>query len=250
MSETVEMIRPGFIPSVAVTFTPKDGGEPVTVHRPYEAVPIEELRRHAMGGDEGSMLELGERYLFGWGGAEQDYRQSYEYFKQAAEKGVPDALCHLADFYLDPERGIVQRNEQEHLRMRELAAKAGSWQAMEKLSRCYEQGVFGAEKNPDQAFYWALQAENMIRTYWNYYNQPNFVDFLNTCRLLLRAHTRITFLLSHYCANGIGVPQDYEAAMRWLEIGERFAMAATGLKAIPMFRQQKRALVQQMRSGK
>ena len=56
------------------------------------------------------MLELGERYLFGWGGAEQDYRQSYEYFKQAAEKGVPDALCHLADFYLDPERGIVQRD--------------------------------------------------------------------------------------------------------------------------------------------
>ena len=26
MSETVEMIRPGYIPSVAVTFTPKDGG--------------------------------------------------------------------------------------------------------------------------------------------------------------------------------------------------------------------------------
>ena len=247
---SIEMIRPTYIPSVAVTFTPKDGGDPVTVHRPYESIALEELRRHAMGGDEGSMLELGERYLFGWGGAEQDYQQAYEYFKQAAEKGVPDALCHLADFYLDEERGIVKRDEAEHIRIRELAAKGGSWQAMEKMSRCCEQGVFGAEKDPEQAFYWALQAENMIRTYWNYYTQPDFVDFLNTCRLLLRAHTRMTMLLSYYCANGIGTEQDYEGAMRWLEIGERFAMAATGLSVIPMFRQQKRELARQMRKGK
>lgn len=247
---STEMIRPTYIPSVAVTFTPKDGGESVTVHRPYEAIPLEELKRHAMGGDVGSMLELGERYLFGWGGAEQDYEQSYEYFKQAAEKGVPDALCHLADFYLDEERGIVKRDEKEHIRLRELAAKGGSWQAMEKMARCCEEGRFGAEKDPEQAMYWAWQAENMIRTYWNYYNQPNFVDFLNTCRLLLRAHTRITMLLSYYCAEGIGTEQDYEGAMRWLEIGERFAMAATGLDAIPMFRQRKRELARKMRQGK
>lgn len=243
-----EIIKPSYIPSVAVTFTPKDGGEPVTIHRPYEAIEIEELRRHAMGGDPGSQFELGERYLYGWGGAEVDYEQAYAYFKQAAENGVQDALCYLADFYLaGEERGIVPRDEKEHLRLRELAAKSGSWQAMEKLARCYEQGVFGAEVDHEKAFYWALEAERMIVTYWNYYNQPNFVDFKNTYKLLLRAHTRITFLLSHFCADGVGTARDLNGAMNWLRIGERFVMAATGMKNVPMFRQQMRTIEQRMK---
>ena len=42
-----EPIVPNYLPAAAFTFTPKDGGEPVTVYRPYEAMPFDELEKHA-----------------------------------------------------------------------------------------------------------------------------------------------------------------------------------------------------------
>ncbi len=250
MAQRTEPIQPSYLPAAAAMFTNEETGETVMLLRPYEALPIEELRRHAMGEEHGALLELGERYLFGWGGAEQNYETAYEYFKRAAELGVQDALCHLADYYIADDRGVVKRDEAEHLRLRTLAAESGSWQAMEKLAHCYEEGRFGAPLDHEKAYEWAVEAEKMIRVYWTFYNQPNCVDFKETYKLLLKAHTRVSCLLAHFCADGVGVTRDLDAAMRWLDSGEQFVRAATGLKAVPVFRQQKQMLEQRIKKDR
>ena len=42
-----ENIMPSYLPAAAVTFVPKDGGEPVTVYRPFESLTIEELEKYS-----------------------------------------------------------------------------------------------------------------------------------------------------------------------------------------------------------
>ena len=76
------MIKPSFLPAVSVEFYPKDGDPakpPVQYFRPYAAIPLDELERHAEEhNDMGAMQELGERYYFGILGAEQDDVKAYE----------------------------------------------------------------------------------------------------------------------------------------------------------------------------
>lgn len=245
------MIRPNYLPIITLTYTDENDAE-TTVLCPTESVPIEQLlaRAEEDGNDRGCMQELGERYLFGLGGAEQDYEKAFDCLKRAAEQGAQDALNLLADFYLDAERGIVKYDEKEHLRLRELAANSGSWSAMEKLARCYEAGRFGADVDHEKAFYWAKEAERMIRVYWDFYNQPQCRDFRSTYLLLIRAHLRVCFMLSHYCADGVGVKRDLNEAIVWLDRAEAFACAASGLKAVPVVQERKRELEKRIKKDK
>ena len=79
-----EAILPTYLPAVAVTFTKKGGSEPVHVFRPYEAIPIAELKQHAEKEEIGALLQLGERCFYGNLGAEQDFEAAYDYLKRAA----------------------------------------------------------------------------------------------------------------------------------------------------------------------
>lgn len=231
---------PSYLPAAAVTFTPKDGGEPRTIYRPYEAFPIAELEQHAAENECGALYELGQRYYFGTLGAAQDDQKAYEYLLKAAELNVQDAQALIAGFYL--KESILPKDPEKCLKWLLTAAENGSWEAMEKLTMSYRSGVSGMPVDFEQAYRWAVEAERMIRVYWAFYTQEGFVDFGEKLKQLTRAHTRMTLTLSSYCADGVGTRRDLDAAMRWADTGEQFVCKVTGLVSVPMFQKQKEQL--------
>lgn len=235
-----ENIMPSYLPAVAVSFTPKDGGTPVTVFRPYEALTLAELEQHLEADANGALLALGERCYFGVGGAEQDYQKAYDYLRQAAELGVQDALALLAGYYIKDDIGFFEKDVDKCVELLTLAAENGSWKAMETLASGYRDGAGGLPIDHEKAYLWAEQAERMLRIYWAFYAQPNFVDFKQTQKEILHAHTRMTLALAFFCANGVGVRRDIGAAKQWLDRGEQFVCGITGLAKVPVF-QEKRA---------
>lgn len=231
---------PSYLPAAAVTFTPKDGGEAKTVFRPYEAFPVAELEKHAAKNERGALYELGQRYYFGTLGAEQDDQKAYDYLLKAAELDVQDAQALLAGFYLNGR--LLKKDPQKCLQWLLTAAEHGSWEAMEKLAMTYRSGVSGLPVEHAQAYRWAVESERMIRVYWAFYTQENFVDFGQKLKELTHAYSRVTLMLSSYCADGVGTRRDLEEALRWADIGEVFVRRVTGLVSVPVFQKQKEQL--------
>lgn len=241
-----EQIMPSYLPAAAVQFVPENGGDPVTVYRPYEAFPLADLERHAQEDERGVLLELGQRYYFGTLGAEQDDQKAYDYLLKAAELGVQDAQSLLAGFYLNGR--LLAPDPQKCQQWLETAAENGSYDAMEKLARCFRSGKAGFPVDHEKAYQWALQEERMIRIYWAFYTQKNFVDFAQKQKELLAAHTRTAFFLADCYADGIGTKRDLQAAMRIIRTGEQFVCMATGLAEVPMFRIRREQLLQRMKN--
>ena len=236
----VREIMPVFLPVVRMKFVPKDGGEPKYVYRPYQALKTDDLKEHP--DDVGALWELGRRYFFGWGEDQQDYETAYGYLKKAADLGAQDALSMLAGYYMLDEISVRENDAQKAVTLLTAAAEGGSWDAMEKLSAIYRSGEKGVPADHEKAFDWAENAERMVRVYWAFYTQPDFVDFLPVLETILHGHTRITLALSGYCANGIGTKRDLEAARHWLDVGESFVSNVTGLKEVPVFRNKRQEL--------
>lgn len=238
-----ENMTPSYLPAAAVTMTPKSGGESVTLFRPYEAFPLADLEAHAAKDECGALLQLGQRYFFGQLGAEQDFQKAYDYLKRAAALGAQDAQMLLAAYYINEETGVLQKDSAKCIEMLTLAAENGSWKAMEKLAQAYRAGGSGVIPDHDKAFAWAVEAERMIRIYWAFYTQPNFVDFNETQKEILHAHTRISFALASCYADGVGTKRDLDAAIRCIDNGERFVCQATGLAKVPMFTERRSQLM-------
>ena len=239
-------IMPAYLPAAAVTFTPKDGGEPVTVYRPFEAFPLSDLEQHAQLNERGALYELGQRYYFGRLGAEQDDEKAYDYLLRASELGVQDAMALLAGFYLNGR--LLEKDPAKCRAWLEQAADSGSWEAMEKLALCYKSGTAGFPVEHESAYAWAEQAERMIRIYWAYYAQDGFVDFAEKQKELLMAHTRMTFFLSDCYADGVGVKRDLNEALRWLKTGEQFVCGCTGFARVEMFEIRRAQLMQRIKN--
>ncbi len=235
-------IVPSYLPAAEVTFTHKATGDTKKVWRPYAALPLAELKARAASDESGSLLELGERYHFGWGGAEQDYETAYAYLKRAAEKNVQDAIALLAGYYISDEAGILPRDPAKAVEMLTLAAEHGSWRAMDMLSAGYRTGGEGFPVDHEKAYAWAEDAERMIRIYFAFYTQKDFIDFTPVLKELLHAHTRMTCTLSACCADGVGVKRDLDMARRWLDVGEAYVCTVTGLAEVPVFQERRKAL--------
>ena len=239
-------IMPAYLPAAAVTFTPKDGGEPVTVYRPFEAFSLADLEQHAQENERGALLELGKRYAFGCLGAEQDDEKAYGYLLKAAELGVQDAMTMLAGYY---QNGRLMAPDPEKCRKwLEQAAENGSWKAMEKLADFFRRGEAGFPADHEAAYEWALQTERMVRIYWAYYAQDGFVDFAETQKTLLAAHTRAAFFLSDCFADVIGVKRNLNEALRWIKTGEQFVCGCTGLARVEMFEIRRAQLMQRIKN--
>lgn len=242
-----ENIVPSYLPAASVTLTSKTGGKPITLFRPYEAFPVAELEAHAAQDERGALLQLGQRYFYGLLGAEQDYEKAYAYLKRAAALGVQDAQMLLAAYYISEETGVLKKDPAKCIEMLTLAAENGSWKAMEKLAQAYRTGGSGVIPDHEKAYTWAVEAERMIRIYWAFYAQPNFVDFNETQKEILHAHTRISFALASCHADGVGTKRDLKAAMRRIDAGEQFVCQATGLAKVPMFEERRGQLTQRMK---
>ena len=237
-----ENIMPSYLPAVAVTFMPKNGGEPKTVYRPFESLTMEQLAAHRKNDAHGVLLELGERYYFGWGGAEQDYAKAYEYLREAAELGVQDAQALLAGYYVREDIGLLPKDPSKCEMMLLLAAESGSWKAMETLALCYRDGKDGFPIDHEKAFYWAKEAERMLRIYWDFYAQPDFIDFEEKQKEIITEHSRMSVVLMLFCMNGVGVKRDLKEAEKWLDSGEKFVCRITGLAKVPLFQEQRAVL--------
>lgn len=235
-----ENIVPSYLPAVSVQMTPKAGGESVTVFRPYEAYPVSELEKHAAENECGALLSLGERYFYGILGVQQDYQKAFDYLKAAAELGAQDAQALLAEYYLSDEISLLETDPEKGEEMLLMAAENGSWHAMEKLSQAYSSGFAGVRIDHEKAYAWAEQSERMTRIYWEFYAQPNFVDFTVKQKDILHGNTRAALALYYACMNGVGVKRDLNAAKKWLDRGEQFVCRITGLAKVPVF-QEKRA---------
>ena len=227
------------LPAVCMTFVPKDGnGRPVEVCRPYAAIPLHDLEARAAAENErGALQELGERYYFGLG-VDQNYETAYGYLLRAAEQDVQDAQFLIAECYRCGH--FVKQDSAKYFEWLDLAAKNGSWMAMFNLCAAYREGPkayggVGPKIDHTQSFAWSLEAEQAIRGYWNFYTQPNFVDFDETKRTLLQAYAKITHQIAAHYAEGMGVNRDLVSALGWLQKGKRFIANATGEIRIPMF---------------
>ncbi|HAG12736.1 MAG TPA: hypothetical protein DCG49_02610 [Ruminococcus sp.] len=238
-------IVPSYLPAAAFQMKPKNGGDPVTVYRPYEAFPIAELEAHAAKDECGAVMQLGFRYHFGLLGAEQDYEKAYGYLKKAAELGAQDAQALLAGYYVN-DTGVLPHDAAKCLELLTIAAENGSWKAMEALTNGYREGSDGFPVDHEKAYAWAVEAERMLRIYWAFYDQKNFVDFRETQKEILMSHSRISILLSGYCADGVGTKRDLDAAMQWVDSGEAFVCRITGLAKVPMFQERRAQLAARM----
>lgn len=246
-------MKPNYLPAAAVTFRPQDGDPakpPVTLYRPFSAIPKEELLSAAQErGDAGAMQELGERFWFGIGGMEQDYAQAFRWLMAAAEQGVQDAEYLIAEAYRCG-NGADQSFPQ-YFHWLERAAAHGSWLAMFAVSAAFRQGKeafsgAGPDADPAQCFAWSLQTEKAVRAYWAYYTGKNFCDFGEILTRLTEAYVTISLQLSQHYSEGFGTKQDLKEALYWLRKGRRFVLTATGGKSTTLFENEIAALHRRM----
>lgn len=225
-----------YLPAVRVDFEAADGRPPITVFRPYAAIPLEQLLERAGKDECGSLLELGERYYFGTG-VEKNYETALGYLRRAAEQNAQDAEYLVAECYRCG-YGVAQDYVQ-YFDWIFRAAEHGSWMAMFNVSAAYREGKeayggAGVEKDMEQCFAWSLEAEKSIRAYWLFYSPKSFVDFVELKSRLLRAYVQAATQLSAHYEQGIGTAKDLKKAVYWLKRGKKFVTSAIGDREIPM----------------
>ena len=104
-------------------------------------LPMEEA---AHLGSDAAMLYLGDHL------AATDPSAAVEWYRQAAEKGQPDAMVALGDLYF---RGVgVPLEPSQAARWYQLASDKGFPKAKVYLAECYELGKAGLARNYDKAF--------------------------------------------------------------------------------------------------
>lgn len=246
-------MKPNYLPAVGVTFRPQDGDPkklPVTLYRPYSAIPKDELLHSAEErNDAGAMQELGERCWFGIGDMEQSYEEAVRWLLRAAERGVQDAEYLIAEAY---RCGYgVEQDFEKYFDWLDRSAQHGSWLAMFAMSAAYRQGKeafegAGPEADPVQCFAWSLQTEKTLRAYWTFYTRPGFCDFNEILQRLTDAYLTISLQLSRHFSEGFGTKQDLKEALYWLRKGKRFFVNASGDMDATIFDDEIAAITQRM----
>ena len=116
---------------------------------------MEKLRIAAEQGDANAQCELGQRYLWGNGGASVDKVESARWYRKAAEQGIVKAQRQLADYYKNDEG--VTKDVVEAVKWYRKAAEQWDDDAMNSLGECYAKGE-GVAKDPVVAVRWFRKA--------------------------------------------------------------------------------------------
>jgi len=122
-----------------------------------EEAEVAAYRQRAEGGDAEAMRELGFAYRDGTRGLKTDLPQSFTWFKRAAGlKDVP-ALTSCGIAYTNGQG--VERSTSRGISMISMGAALGSEHAWGLLGRANAEGIFGFDKNPQEAtrFYREMQ---------------------------------------------------------------------------------------------
>ena len=118
-------------------------GSPETASRRLQQfrAPMEQAARL---GSENAMLYLGDNLLA------KEPTTAAEWYRQAADKGQPEAMLALGDMYF---RGIgVELEPAQAARWYQLASDKGYPKAKVYLAECYELGKAGLPRNYDKSF--------------------------------------------------------------------------------------------------
>ena len=110
------------------------------------------LRAKAEGGDATAMRRLGDAYRRGERGLKKDLTQAFTWYKRAADLKDATALTQCGVAYLDGEG--VERSDCRGLIMFGRAAELGSEGACGVLARANAEGMWGLDKDPQEATRW------------------------------------------------------------------------------------------------
>jgi len=117
------------------------------------------------------------------------YEEAAEWYRKAAEQGVPEAQNNLGVMYKDGQG--VDRDDAEAVRWFLLAARRGNVLAQSNLGWMYQSGR-GVEQNFDSARHWYHQAA-------------------------LRGHAAAQNNLGRMLRDGLGTEADTDSARYWIE---------------------------------
>jgi len=157
-----------------------------------KAVGEAQFARHmaaATAGDDVMMHNVGVAYENGTGVA-VDKRAAFEWYRRAAEAGVPSSQFNLATILVYGSTGS-ETDLCAAFKWFRRAAEAGHSGAQNSLGACYEMGV-GCDKNPRAAFEWIRRAAS-------------------AGSMAAMANVGACYV------NGVGVARDLRAARRWFE---------------------------------
>lgn len=113
------------------------------------------LRKAAKQGSFPAQTLLGWCYAGGHG-VSKNAGEALEWYSKAAEQGDTDAMCSLADIYIEGEAGI-ERNISSALRWYEKAANLGHPKAQYLLGKLLAEGKL-VQQNDEAAFQWLTLA--------------------------------------------------------------------------------------------
>ena len=119
------------------------------------------LRVKAEGGDAVAMTDLGFAYRDGSHGLKTDLTQAFTWFKRAADLKDVRALAACGIAYLNGDG--VERSNSRGCNMISVAATMGSECACGVLGRANAEGLWGLDKNPQEATRWYREMQKCDR---------------------------------------------------------------------------------------
>jgi TPR repeat protein len=148
-----------------------------------------DYRQDAEQGDAEAQFYMAGCYMNG-DGVTKDYAEAIKWFRKAAEQGHTGAETMLGTFYFNGEG--VTKDYVEAVKWLKKAAGKGEDMAQFYLGSCYYNGGYGIAKNYAEAIRWFRESADR--------NNLKAQSMLGTCYL-----------------TGIGVEQDYNTALYWIE---------------------------------
>lgn len=146
-------------------------------------------------------LLIGSCYAEGKG-VPQDYQKAFEYFMEAAEAGVTEAMANVGAYYWQG-KGVAQDYDQAFYWCLK-AAEAGNVTAMNTVGKIYYLDK-GTHKDYERAFFWFEKAANAFN-----------VDAMKNLSIMYK--------------NGEGVPKDEKKSREWQQKYEKFQKAFKPIK--------------------
>ena len=200
------------------------------VHSNYERTSLDELRVLAKGGgcqrpDVSARFELGKRYSHGVG-VPKNEAEAADWFRLAADDGLPEAQHALANAYLHG-RGVVKDVDEGNRRLR-LAAESHHAPAQRDLGYQHAKG-FGVARDENEAVRWFRRAADqgdMIAQYNLGFAYGNGRGVAKDDQDAIKWYERaaVQGMINAQCAlaliyeHGLGVPVDYEKAVHWNQL--------------------------------
>lgn len=196
------------------------------IYESYTTMDLAALNAEAGAGNPAAQQELGERYLFGLNGLNNDAEQAKRLFQQAADQGHPDGAHMLAEIHRTPEFGLF--DYAQYFPLLKKAAEAGSWKAMFNLACALYKGKdayegHGFEADRLAALKWSTQCMLLTMDLLEFYHtnkcSEDFRDYMQGVYALFVQSVCVS---ARQLLRGDGVPKDTAWAKEMLQKAQSF----------------------------